>query len=86
MFLVMSRAEREVETHRKKVCLICDMEIPSLRVKEHFLNTLISISVSLRRVSVREAIEVAYSQAQKHLLKHSHSQKDLLISFLQIWH
>lgn len=52
----MSRAGRGLETHREKVCLISDMEIPSLRVKEIFLNTLIPISVSLRRVSVREAM------------------------------
>lgn len=32
-FLVMSRAGRGLETHREKVCLISDMEIPSLRVK-----------------------------------------------------
>lgn len=82
----MSRAERELETHREKVCLTCDMEKPSLRVKETFLNTLISISVFLRRVPVREAIGVAYPQAQKHLFKHSHSEKDLVIGFLQIWH
>lgn len=55
-FLVMSRAGRGLETHREKVCLISDMEIPSLRVKEIFLNTLIPVSVSLRRVSVREAM------------------------------